>query len=151
MIVDAVIEMPENSTYKYEIDKSTGDLRLDRTLGIQVPFNYGYVPNTHCADGDPLDIFVASSHPILAKAHVKAKIIGVFRCIDNGAEYDKLVAVLVGEDQNAQDLETKNGIKNLVEYYLKTYKQGFQVIDYDDEIEAAAVLRKSQELFQADI
>lgn len=129
MTVDAVIEMPSNVTYKYEMDKNTGELLLDRPLQLQVPFNYGFVPGTLCDDGDPLDIFVASAHPIVPMARVKAKVIGMFKCIDNGKGDDKLVSVLIGEHPNL-DADTEAGIVDLVEYYLKNYKAGFEIISY---------------------
>lgn len=134
--------MPDGTTYKYEVDKSTGDLVLDRPLKLQVPFNYGYVPNTLSEDGDPLDIFVASNHSIPSKTRVKAFLLGVFRCIDNGQEDDKLVAVLSGEETGV-DNETKEGIKNFIKYYLENYKEGFQVISYGDALEAQKVFQKS--------
>lgn len=136
----AVIEIPANTNYKYEIDKENGVLVLDRVIRINVPFNYGYVPATLSEDGDPIDIFVISRGQIFPKANVKFKLFGVFKCTDGGLEDTKLIGFLEGEE----DLESeKLQIFNHIEYYLKNYKEGFEVLGYGDEVEAQELLDKA--------
>lgn len=142
MVLTAVIEMLQGSSYKYEIDKTTGELSLDRVLGIQIPFNYGFIPDTLCDDGDALDVFVVSMHDLIAKSHVKVEIIGVYKCIDNGQQDDKLVGVLSGEGKDL-DQETITGIKNYIEFYLNNYKPGFQVLGFFDATEASDIYYSS--------
>lgn len=138
--VKAIIEIPANTNYKYEVDKDTGLLTLDRVLSINVPFNYGYLPGTLCGDGDPLDIFVISSSQIFPLTTVYAEVVGVYRCIDNGDQDDKLIAVLPGEDL---DQETLEAAKRFIEFYLTNYKTGFQIVSYHDALEAVEVLGAS--------
>ena len=90
----AVIEIPKGSTNKYELDKETGLLRLDRALHSAVfyPANYGFIPRTYCDDGDPLDVLVLSQEPVYPLAIVEARPIGVRMRDEKGVD-DKIVAV----------------------------------------------------------
>lgn len=91
----AVIEIPKNSKSKYELDKYTGLLRLDRVLytSTHYPANYGFIPRTFADDGDPLDVLVICSVTIQPMTLVDVKPIGVMRMIDSGAADDKIIAV----------------------------------------------------------
>lgn len=136
MILDAIVEMPTGTNYKYEFEKTNGRLVLDRVLNIQIPFNYGFVPHTLCEDGDPLDIFVVSAHPIFPGAQVQAEIVGAYVCNDNGASDDKIIAVLKGETVSNQELD---GVRNFIEYYLTNYKSGFQVLEFKNRSDAERI------------
>jgi inorganic pyrophosphatase len=125
MFVEAIIEMPTGVTYKYECDLGTQSLFLDRVLNQRVPFNYGFIPDTVSADGDPSDIFVVSNMAIYPLARVPARLMGRFRCMDNGIPDDKYVGVLIGEDW--KPLEDVADIRK----YLETYKPGFQVLSWE--------------------
>jgi len=94
-IVQAIIEIPKNGRAKYELDKETGMLRLDRVLYSSVfyPANYGFIPQALGKDNDPLDILVLSQVEIQPLCIVNAKVIGVMRMIDNGEGDDKIIAV----------------------------------------------------------
>ena len=91
----AVIEIPDGSNCKYELDKQTGLLRLDRVLytSTHYPANYGFIPRTYADDGDPLDVLVLCSESIHPMTLVQVYPIGVMRMIDNGALDDKIIAV----------------------------------------------------------
>ncbi|MEZ4375215.1 MAG: inorganic diphosphatase [Polyangiaceae bacterium] len=93
----AVIEIPKGSKVKYELDKSSGLLRVDRVLHSSViyPANYGFIPRTYCDDGDPLDVLVLSSEPVVPLAMLVARPVGLMRMADEGKEDDKIVAVHV--------------------------------------------------------
>ena len=91
----AVIEIPKGSKCKYELDKSSGLLRLDRILytSTHYPANYGFIPRTFADDGDPLDVLVLCSEPIYPLTLVRVYPIGVMRMIDGGKMDDKIIAV----------------------------------------------------------
>lgn len=94
-VVQAVIEIPKGSRAKYELDKATGMLRLDRVLFSSVfyPANYGFIPRTLGEDHDPLDILVLSQVDIRPLCIVRAKVIGVMRMVDQGEADDKVISV----------------------------------------------------------
>ena len=91
----AVIEIPKGSSCKYEMDKYTGMLRLDRVLytSTHYPANYGFIPRTLADDGDPLDVLVLVNQPIYPMTLIRVYPIGVMRMIDGGALDDKIIAV----------------------------------------------------------
>lgn len=130
MILQAIIEIPQGSLLKYEMDKDDGILTVDRVLNQPVPYNYGYVPHTLCGDGDPLDVFVLGNIPVHPGARVKIELLGVFSCMDNGEEDDKLVAIIEGNE------EARHMGVDLIRTYLTSYKTGFNIISYGDASEA---------------
>ena len=91
----AVIEIPKGSKCKYELDKYTGLLKLDRILytSTHYPANYGFIPRTYADDGDPLDVLVLCSEPIYPLTLIRVYPIGVMRMIDDGKMDDKIIAV----------------------------------------------------------
>lgn len=93
--VNAIIEIPKGSKGKYEIDKESGLLRLDRILfsSVMYPANYGFIPQTYCDDEDPLDILVLCSVDVFPMSIIEAKVIGVMHMVDNGEQDDKIIAV----------------------------------------------------------
>lgn len=93
--VPAIIEVPQGSKNKYELDKATGLLRLDRVLysAVHYPANYGFIPRTHCDDGDPLDILVLGQEPVHPLTLVDARVLGVMPMRDEKGLDDKLIAV----------------------------------------------------------
>ena len=96
---NALIEIPKGSKIKYELDKPTGLLRVDRILYSSViyPANYGFIPRTYCEDGDPLDVLVLGNEPVVPLAIMKARAIGVMHMRDQGQADDKIVAVHVND------------------------------------------------------
>ena len=94
-VVRAVIEIEKGSKAKYELDKDSGLLKLDRVLfsAVHYPANYGFIPQTYCDDKDPLDILVISSLEFRPLSLVDAKVIGCMRMVDNGEQDDKIIAV----------------------------------------------------------
>lgn len=91
----AVIEIPKGSKCKYELDKTTGLLRLDRILytSTHYPANYGFIPRTYADDGDPLDVLVLCTESIYPMTLVRVYPIGVMRMLDGGKMDDKIIAV----------------------------------------------------------
>ena len=92
-----IIEIPKGSTNKYELDKETGLLRLDRVLysAVHYPADYGFIPRTYCDDGDPLDALVLGQEPVYPLTIVQARAVGVMRMRDEKGIDDKIVAVSV--------------------------------------------------------
>lgn len=93
--VPAVIEVPKGSKNKYELDKPTGLIRVDRVLfsSVHYPANYGFIPRTYADDHDPLDILVLGQEPVAPLTIMMAMPIGVMKMLDQGEEDDKIVAV----------------------------------------------------------
>ncbi|MBQ7368494.1 MAG: inorganic diphosphatase [Clostridia bacterium] len=96
---EAFIEIPKGSKMKYELDKETGILRLDRVLYTSTvyPANYGFIPRTFAGDGDPLDVLVLCGESIYPATLVCAYPIGVIKMIDGGALDEKIIAVPFGD------------------------------------------------------
>ncbi len=97
--VPVVIEIPKGSKLKYEIDKSTGLLMLDRVLysSVHYPANYGFLPQSHADDGDPLDVLVLMQEPVVPLTIVRARAIGGLRMRDDKGADDKIIAVAVDD------------------------------------------------------
>ena len=93
----AVIEIPAGSKKKYELDKQTGLLRLDRILytSTHYPANYGFIPRTYAGDGDPLDVLVLCSETLDPMVEVDCYPIGVIRMIDDDEIDDKIIAIMI--------------------------------------------------------
>lgn len=102
--VPTVIEIPRGSRLKYEVDKPTGLLRLDRVLysAVHYPANYGFIPRTHAEDGDPLDILVLMQEPVEPLTIVRARALGGLRMVDEKGGDDKIVAVCIDDPAYAQ-------------------------------------------------
>jgi inorganic pyrophosphatase len=94
-LVDCIIEIPRGSHQKYELDKESGLLRLDRVLysAVFYPANYGFIPRTYCDDRDPLDILVLGQHEVVPLCILTARPIGVMQMVDQDEEDDKIIAV----------------------------------------------------------
>jgi len=95
----AVIEIPRGSRLKYEVDKTTGLLRLDRVLysAVHYPANYGFIPRTHADDNDPLDILVIMQEPVAPLTIMRARPVGGLRMVDEHGGDDKIVAVCIDD------------------------------------------------------
>src|SRR6478672_7751927 len=93
--VNAMIEIPQGSRAKYEIDKESGLLKLDRIIfsSFHYPVNYGFIPQTYGDDKDPLDILVITSIPVQPMCLMEAKVLGVMHMVDSGDADDKIIAV----------------------------------------------------------
>ncbi|MFT4621951.1 MAG: inorganic pyrophosphatase [Myxococcota bacterium] len=96
---NVVIEIPRGSKVKYELDKVTGMIRVDRVLysAVVYPCNYGFIPRTYCDDGDPLDVLVLGTEPVLPLSILEARAIGVMHMRDEGKGDDKIIAVHIND------------------------------------------------------
>ena len=124
----AVIEIPKGSSCKYEMDKYTGMLRLDRILytSTHYPANYGFIPRTLADDGDPLDVLVLCNHHLYPMTLVNVRPIGVMRMIDDNALDDKIIAVPVSDPSynsyNTIDDLPKHIFEEMM-HFFSVYKQ----------------------------
>ncbi|ABC81056.1 inorganic diphosphatase [Anaeromyxobacter dehalogenans] len=122
--IPAIIEIPTGSKVKYELDKKSGLLLVDRILfsAVHYPANYGFVPRTYCDDGDPLDILVLCSEQIQPLAIMQAKVIGVMQMRDDKGQDDKLIAVHA-DDPNYADY---TDVSELPQHRLRELQRFFQ-------------------------
>lgn len=122
--VNAVIEVPKGSKNKYELDKDTGLLKVDRVLysSVHYPANYGFIPRTYCLDNDPLDILVLGQEPVQAMCIMEARPIGVMHMLDGGEQDDKILAVHV----NDPEFMHFKSIDELPEHKLLEVKRFFE-------------------------
>src|SRR6185369_15019479 len=125
--VPAVIEIPRGSHLKYEVDKPTGLLRLDRVLysALFRSANYGFIPRTHADDGDPLDILVLMQEPVEPLTIVRARPIGGMRMVDDKGGDDKIIAVCIDDPAYAdfQVLEDlPKHVFNEIDRFFRDYK-----------------------------
>ena len=122
-IVQAIIEISRGSKAKYEVDKESGLLKLDRVLhaAFYYPINYGFIPKTFAGDNDPLDILVLSQIDFEPLSIVSAKVIGVMRMIDKGID-DKIIAVC----QNDISVSHINSLEELPPHLMSEIKHFFE-------------------------
>jgi inorganic pyrophosphatase len=119
-----VIEISEGSKVKYELDKTTGLLRADRVLysAVHYPANYGFIPQTYCADGDPLDVLLLSQESLMPLSMARARAIGVIPMADERGEDDKIIAVHLDDPQFAdyRDIHelTRHRLAELERFFL---------------------------------
>ena len=130
----AIIEIPLGSNVKYELDKPTGLLKVDRIIHSAVfyPANYGFIPQTYAEDNDPLDVLVLCQEPVQPLALIKARAIGVMTMVDSGATDDKIIAVATNDPEFSEYLEARD----LPSHRLLVLKRFFQ--DYK-QLEGKAV------------
>ncbi len=123
-IVNGIIEIPKNTRAKYELDKDSGLLKLDRVLygSMYYPANYGFIPKTYCDDKDPLDILILSQITIVPMCIVSAKVIGAMRMLDGGEHDDKIIAVA----ENDMSVNHFNDISELPEHFINELRNFFQ-------------------------
>jgi inorganic pyrophosphatase len=126
--VTVVVEIQKGSKNKYELDKATGLIKLDRVMytGQDYPFDYGFVPQTHWHDGDPLDVVLLTTCPLVPGLLLAARPVGIMDMIDNGESDAKIIAVPVEDPrfQNINDLADVNPHTiEEIKHFFETYKQ----------------------------
>ncbi len=151
-IVNALIEIPQGSKTKYEIDKKTGLLKLDRVIysSFHYPVNYGFIPQTLGKDGDPLDILVICSESIKPLCLVEAYVIGNMQMIDTGLIDDKIIAVAL-QDPGVNYIKSIEEVpqhfftvlKNYFEQYKVLENKKVEINDFQNKTEAFEVINES--------
>jgi len=122
--VNGIIEIPKGTRAKYELDKDSGLLKLDRVLysSVYYPANYGFIPKSYCDDKDPLDILILSQIDVVPMCIVPAKVIGVMRMLDNGEADDKIIAVAAGDPS----VNHINDISELPAHFISEMRNFFE-------------------------
>jgi inorganic pyrophosphatase len=152
----AVIEIPRGSRSKYELDKDTGLLRLDRILysAVHYPANYGFLPRTYCDDGDPLDALVLCQEDLVPMCIVAARPIGVITMTDEKGEDDKIIAVCADDpeynhftDVGELPPHRLRALKQFLLDYKTLEKKQVNVDDLRPRGDAVRVIRSAIELY----
>jgi inorganic pyrophosphatase len=152
-----VIEIPKGATNKYELDKETGLLRLDRVLysAVYYPADYGFIPRTYCDDGDPLDVLVLGQEPVYPLTIVEARAIGVMRMRDEKGIDDKIVAVSARDpafagyqDKDQLPVHLLRQVRRFFEDYKSLENKQVVVEDLLGPVEALAIIREALELYR---
>ena len=119
-----VVEIPLGSNVKYELDKPTGMLKVDRIIHSAVfyPANYGFIPQTLAEDDDPLDVLVFCQEAIQPLSIVEARAIGIMSMTDSGTRDDKIIAVAVGDPE----FNAYKEVRDLPPHRLEVLKRFFQ-------------------------
>ena len=153
----AVIEISKGSNCKYELDKASGMLKLDRVLftATHYPANYGFIPRSFADDGDPLDVLVLCSAPIIPMTLVRVYPIGAMRMIDGGKLDDKIIAVPFSDPQyqgitSIDELPKHifDELSNFFEVYKTLEGVHTEVTGIRGVFDALAVIRKSLQLYE---
>lgn len=156
-IVNTIIEIPKGSKGKYELDKESGLLKLDRVLysSVHYPANYGFIPRTYCDDQDPLDILVICSIDVDPLCIIESKVIGVMRMVDDDEEDDKIIAVAekdmaVNYINNISELppHTIVELRRFFEDYKKLEHKHVVVEEFLNREEAYRIISKAVELYE---
>ncbi len=153
-VVNGIIEIPKNTRAKYELDKESGMLLMDRVIfsSMHYPANYGFIPQTYCDDKDPLDIMVLSQIDVVPMCIVSAKVIGVMRMIDGGEMDDKIIAVAehdmsVNHMNDIDDLPAHwiKELRNFFEGYKKLENKKVEVEEFQNRETAMNIIKQSIE------
>lgn len=148
--MNVIIEIPKGSKNKYEIDKKTGLIALDRAMhsSQDYPFDYGFVPQTLWDDGDALDVVVLTTYPLVPGILVRVRPVAIFNMIDSGESDAKIIAVPTDDPRwkEVVDLNTvnKHTIKE-IKHFFETYKQ---IQNKEVVIESIEGVDKAREAFE---
>lgn len=152
----AFIEIPEGSAVKYEVNEETGELTVDRFLhtAFTYPFNYGYIKDTLGEDGDPVDVVILSSKPVVPGVVMKINVIGMLDMEDEAGPDAKLLAVPVkkvdpfyGKWGNIEDIP--QSLLDQIKHFFENYKtlepeKWVKVRDFKGKDEALSEIKSSQ-------
>src|SRR5690606_18709814 len=155
--ITGIIEIPKGTRAKYELDKESGMLKLDRVLfaSMYYPANYGFIPQSFCEDNDPLDILILSQVDVVPLCLVQAKVIGVMQMLDQGEADDKIISVATGDPSvshinNISELPKHfiSELKSFFEDYKKLENKSVVVEEFFDKETALKILKESFVLYK---
>lgn len=150
--VNAVIEISEGSRCKYELDKDTGLLKLDRIIfsSFMYPINYGFIPQTLGQDGDPLDVLVICSQPIQPLCVVEVNVIGNMQMVDHGERDDKIISVVANDPtvKHIKDIDELpehffNELKHFFEEYKTLENKIVEIDNFQNKAEAYEIINEA--------
>ena len=157
-IVTAVVEIPRGSRNKYELDKVTGQFRLDRVLfsAVHYPGDYGFIPRTLHEDNDPLDIIVMINEPTFPGCQIDARPIGVLKLLDRGEPDDKIIAVPANDPYYREYFDIADISQHYlmeVEHFFHIYKdlegRRVEIVGWEKSEVAVQVVQDSIERYEA--
>jgi inorganic pyrophosphatase len=155
-VVFALIEIPKNSKIKYELDKKSGLIRVDRVLfsSVHYPANYGFIPQTYCEDRDPLDVLVLGQEPVVPLSILRVRIIGVMRMKDQGEADDKLIGVHADDPEYAHYTSIKElpphrmtEVRRFFEDYKVLEHKKVVIEEFLDREHALRILQEALDLY----
>jgi len=154
---NVIIEIPKGSKNKYEIDKKTGLIKLDRAMksAQDYPFDYGFAPQTLWEDNDALDVIVLSTNPLMTNILVEVRPVAVMRMIDSGESDDKIIAVPVSDPRWEEVLDladlNKHSLKEF-KHFFETYKsidgKVVEITNIEGKAAAMEAVKRSVELYR---
>ncbi|KAG0585153.1 hypothetical protein KC19_3G262500 [Ceratodon purpureus] len=156
LIFNCVIEISRGSKVKYELDKKSGLIKVDRVLysSVVYPHNYGFIPRTLCDDEDPMDVLVIMQEPVLPGCFLRAKAIGLMPMIDQGERDDKIIAVCADDPEYRHFKDISElpphrliEIHQFFEDYKKNEKKEVNVNDFLGHEAATDAINQSMDLY----
>ena len=159
-IVNSIIEIPKGSKGKYELDKQSGLLKLDRVLfsAVHYPANYGFIPQTYCEDNDPLDILVICSIDVDPLCIIETKVLGVMHMVDEDKQDDKIIGVAKNDvavnyinDIKELPPHTMIELQRFFEDYKKLENKVVKVKHFLGKSEAFKIINESLEFYSKNI
>jgi len=157
-IVPVIVEVPKGSKTKYELDKQSGLIRVDRVLysSVHYPANYGFIPRTYCDDHDPLDVLVLGQESVVPLAIMFAKPIGVMKMRDQGEADDKIIAVHAHDPEYVHYESIRelppHRLTEVSRFFLDykvLEKKSVEIDEFLDKGDAIAVIREAMALYQS--
>lgn len=127
MTIQVLIEIPKGSRNKYELDKKSGRIKLDRVLhsSVTYPADYGLIPDTHSGDGDPLDVVVITRFPTFPGCMIEARPLALIEMVDTGEDDEKVIAVPAHDPyfNSWEDInDIPEALRNEINEFFATYK-----------------------------
>ena len=154
--MNVIVEIPKGAKNKYEIDKKTGLIKLDRVLhsAQDYPFDYGFVPRTLWDDGDALDVVLLTTHPLSSGILAPARPIGLLHMTDGGEADEKIIAVPAGDPRFAGVADIADANQHVLKeiaHFFATYKQiqkkEVAVGEFEGRAEAEAAFDRARKLY----
>ncbi|RWW71689.1 hypothetical protein BHE74_00020557 [Ensete ventricosum] len=155
-VFNCVVEIARGSKVKYELDKASGLIKVDRVLysSVVYPHNYGFIPRTLCEDGDPIDVLILMQEPVVPGCFLRARAIGLMPMIDQGEKDDKIIAVCADDPEfrhykDINDLPPHRlaEIRRFFEDYKKNENKEVAVNDFLPAEDAINAIKYSMDLY----
>ncbi|EMS51151.1 Soluble inorganic pyrophosphatase [Triticum urartu] len=144
-VFNVVVEITKGSKVKYELDKKTGLIKVDRVLysSVVYPHNYGFIPRTLCEDNDPMDVLVLMQEPVIPGSFLRARAIGLMPMIDQGEKDDKIIAVCADDPEyrHYNDINKKNENKEVAVDAFLPATTAREAIQYSMDLYAQYILQ----------
>ncbi len=156
-LINGLVEIPQGSRAKYEVDKTTGLLKLDRVIysSFHYPVNYGFIPQTLGYDGDPLDILIICSQSIQPLCLIETAVIGNMQMIDAGKQDDKIIAVAVNDPsvnhiKSMEELPSHflAELRNFFEQYKVLENKKVMIDNFQDRATALRIINDAIDLYK---